>query len=137
MPLMIFRKGLSEKEKKGAHRSPFHLPASPPHRSPISNKSEREEEPLRAGMSGDAAAMKGASSAPIARPGPSPTLRTHSLTPAVRELSDLLQTGLDSETLRVLVQLCEQGVDPDALAQVVVDLRDDKAKRASAQARKA
>ena len=54
----------------------------------------------------------------------------------MRELSDLLKTNLDSETLRILVQLCEQGVDPDALAQVVVDLREDKARRASALARK-
>jgi hypothetical protein len=41
----------------------------------------------------------------------------------------LLKTNLDSETLRILVELCEQGIDPDALAQVVVDLRHEKQRR--------
>jgi len=49
----------------------------------------------------------------------------------VRELSDLLKTNLDSETIRILVDLCELGVDPEVLAQVVVDLKEDKAKRNS------
>jgi len=48
---------------------------------------------------------------------------------AIRELADLLRTNLDSETIRILVQLCEHGVDPDLLAQMVIDLRHDKAKR--------
>lgn len=39
------------------------------------------------------------------------------------ELSRLLNTGLDRGTLNVLISLCEQGVDPDALAMVVTELR--------------
>ncbi len=42
---------------------------------------------------------------------------------AVRELSSLLNTGLDDETLRVCVQLLEAGVNPEALATVVQELR--------------
>ncbi len=43
--------------------------------------------------------------------------------PAVREISQLLNTGLDDETLRVCVQLLEAGVNPEALATVVQELR--------------
>ena len=42
---------------------------------------------------------------------------------AVKEISDLLNTGLDDETLRVCVQLLEAGVNPEALATVVQELR--------------
>jgi hypothetical protein len=49
----------------------------------------------------------------------------------VRELAELLKVSLDSETLRVLVELCELGVAPDALAQIVVDLKEEKALRNS------
>ncbi|GLD94234.1 hypothetical protein PINS_up002845 [Pythium insidiosum] len=41
------------------------------------------------------------------------------------ELSRLLNTGLDRETLCILVELIEQGVHPEALAAVVRDLRKD------------
>ncbi|XP_064403921.1 mitotic-spindle organizing protein 1-like [Halichondria panicea] len=41
----------------------------------------------------------------------------------VREISQLLNTGLDDETLRVCVQLLEAGVNPEALATVVQELR--------------
>lgn len=46
-----------------------------------------------------------------------------SLCAAVKEISDLLNTGLDDETLRVCVQLLEAGVNPEALATVVRELR--------------
>lgn len=46
-----------------------------------------------------------------------------SLYAAVKEISDLLNTGLDDETLRVCVQLLEAGVNPEALATVVRELR--------------
>ena len=46
---------------------------------------------------------------------------------AVREISDLLNTGLDNETLRVCVQLLEAGVNPEALATVVQELRRETA----------
>ena len=40
----------------------------------------------------------------------------------MQEISGLLNTGLDEETLRVCVQLLEAGVNPEALATVVQEL---------------
>lgn len=51
---------------------------------------------------------------------------------AVYELSRLLNTGLDRETLAILMALIQKGVNPEALAAVVKDLRKDAAS-ASAQ----
>ncbi|CAK9100496.1 unnamed protein product [Durusdinium trenchii] len=42
------------------------------------------------------------------------------------EISGLLNTGLKQESLAALVGLCELGVNPEALAQVVKDLRAEK-----------
>lgn len=39
------------------------------------------------------------------------------------ELSNLLCTGLNPETLTICVRLCEAGVNPEALAAVIRDLR--------------
>ncbi|KJE90174.1 hypothetical protein CAOG_01519 [Capsaspora owczarzaki ATCC 30864] len=39
------------------------------------------------------------------------------------EMSKLLDTGLDRETLAICVSLCESGVNPEALAAVVKELR--------------
>ncbi|GJJ76196.1 mitotic-spindle organizing protein 1 [Entomortierella parvispora] len=39
------------------------------------------------------------------------------------EMSSLLNTGLDRETLAVCVSLCESGVNPEALAAVIKELR--------------
>ena len=39
------------------------------------------------------------------------------------EMSNLLNTGLDSETLVLCVKLCEAGVNPEALASVIRELR--------------
>ena len=41
----------------------------------------------------------------------------------LKELSELLNTGLDSESLRVCVRLCEQGAHPEALATIIRELR--------------
>lgn len=41
----------------------------------------------------------------------------------MKEISELLNTGLDDETLKVCVQLLEAGVNPEALATVVLELR--------------
>ncbi len=41
----------------------------------------------------------------------------------MKEISDLLNTGLDSESLQICVQLLEAGVNPEALATVVQELR--------------
>lgn len=46
---------------------------------------------------------------------------------AVKEISDLLNTGLDDETLKICVQLLEAGVNPEALATVVQELRRETA----------
>lgn len=43
------------------------------------------------------------------------------------DVSQLLQTGLDRETLSVLVGLTESGVNPEALAAVVKELRRESA----------
>ena len=42
-------------------------------------------------------------------------------------MSQLLETGLDRETLAVLVGLTESGVNPEALAAVVKELRRESA----------
>ena len=39
------------------------------------------------------------------------------------EISRILNTGLDRNTLAILVGLCEAGVNPEALAAVVKELR--------------
>ena len=39
------------------------------------------------------------------------------------EISQLLDTGVDRETLFLCVQLCEQNVNPEAVAAVVKELR--------------
>ena len=43
------------------------------------------------------------------------------------EISNLLNTGLDSETLVLCVKLCEAGVNPEALASVIQELRRESA----------
>jgi mitotic-spindle organizing protein 1 len=45
----------------------------------------------------------------------------------VCELSNILGTGLDRETLAILVSLLETGVNPEALAAVVRELRKEAA----------
>eukprot|EP00053_Salpingoeca_punica_P020867 m.212413 g.212413 ORF g.212413 m.212413 type:complete len:74 (+) comp20340_c0_seq1:105-326(+) len=39
------------------------------------------------------------------------------------EISQILNTGLDRETLSICTSLCEAGVNPEALAAVVKELR--------------
>jgi mitotic-spindle organizing protein 1 len=39
------------------------------------------------------------------------------------EMSNLLNTGLDADTLAICVRLCENGVNPEALAMVIQELR--------------
>ncbi|KAI9231881.1 MAG: mitotic-spindle organizing gamma-tubulin ring associated-domain-containing protein [Podila humilis] len=40
-------------------------------------------------------------------------------------MSSILNTGLDRETLSICVSLCESGVNPEALAAVIKELRRD------------
>ena len=41
----------------------------------------------------------------------------------LHEISRLLNTGLDMETLAICVRLCEQGANPEALATIIRELR--------------
>ncbi|KAG3120549.1 hypothetical protein PI124_g2464 [Phytophthora idaei] len=52
----------------------------------------------------------------------------------VYELSRLLNTGLDRDTLAILMALIQKGVNPEALAAVVKDLRKDAAEQQQAEA---
>ena len=59
-------------------------------------------------------------------PALSPRLTPPARPPAIAvllEISQLLNTGLDRETLFLCIQLCEQNVNPEALAAVVKELR--------------
>ena len=47
------------------------------------------------------------------------------------ELSRLLNTGLDRDTLAILMALIQKGVNPEALAAVVKDLRKESAESAA------
>ena len=51
----------------------------------------------------------------------------HVILVAIQQMSELLETGLDPETLSICVHLCEQGVNPEALASVVKELRREMA----------
>jgi mitotic-spindle organizing protein 1 len=46
---------------------------------------------------------------------------------ALLEISKLLNTGLDAEQLATCVRLCENGVNPQALALVIQELRRETA----------
>ncbi|KAF1330907.1 Mitotic-spindle organizing protein associated with a ring of gamma-tubulin 1, partial [Globisporangium splendens] len=50
----------------------------------------------------------------------------------VYELSRLLNTGLDRETLPIVMALIQKGVNPEALAAVIKDLRKDAAAASAA-----
>ncbi|XP_027165252.1 mitotic-spindle organizing protein 1B-like [Coffea eugenioides] len=41
----------------------------------------------------------------------------------VFHMSNILETGLDRHTLSILIALCEMGLNPEALAAVVKELR--------------
>ncbi|XP_054830052.1 mitotic-spindle organizing protein 1 isoform X1 [Eublepharis macularius] len=43
--------------------------------------------------------------------------------PVLFEISRILNTGLDMETLSICVRLCEQGINPEALSAVIKELR--------------
>mmetsp|Transcript_31316 Transcript_31316/g.73823 ORF Transcript_31316/g.73823 Transcript_31316/m.73823 type:complete len:80 (-) Transcript_31316:26-265(-) len=49
------------------------------------------------------------------------------------EMSNLLNTGLDKQTLAILVELIESGVNPEALAHVVKELKREAAVLQQAQ----
>ena len=45
----------------------------------------------------------------------------------VYEISQILNVGLDRQTVQILMALCEHGVNPEALAAVVRELRREAA----------
>lgn len=47
------------------------------------------------------------------------------------EISGILNTGLDRETLSICTSLCESGVNPEALAAVIKELRREAAAAAA------
>ena len=47
-------------------------------------------------------------------------------TRAVRDLSDMLGCDLDDETLKLLMELLDLGVEPQPLARIVLELREQK-----------
>jgi hypothetical protein len=44
----------------------------------------------------------------------------------LHELSLMLKTGLDKETLAICMQMIDQGINPEALAAVVKELKREK-----------
>jgi len=44
----------------------------------------------------------------------------------IKEMSDILNTGLDSQSLASCLRLCEEGVDPLALAHLIKQWRQKK-----------
>lgn len=55
------------------------------------------------------------------------TALPHKAFEAVLELSQLLDTGLDKESLEIVLELLDAGVNPEALATVVRELRREAA----------
>ncbi|XLT34943.1 hypothetical protein HN873_066235, partial [Arachis hypogaea] len=50
------------------------------------------------------------------------------------QMSNILDTGLDRHTLSVLIALCDLGVNPESLAALVKELRNEKPSLSSATA---
>lgn len=48
---------------------------------------------------------------------------------ALQEIATLLNTGLDKEAVSILVGLCEAGVNPEALAAAIKELRREATKK--------
>ncbi|XP_052199476.1 mitotic-spindle organizing protein 1B-like [Diospyros lotus] len=49
------------------------------------------------------------------------------------QMSNILDTGLDRHTLSILISLCELGVNPEALAAVVKQLRRESTPSSSSE----
>jgi mitotic-spindle organizing protein 1 len=54
------------------------------------------------------------------------SLERTKLLDSLQELSNILETGLDRECLSILLELTESGVNPEALAALVKELRKQK-----------
>ncbi|KAI7884408.1 hypothetical protein K492DRAFT_174014 [Lichtheimia hyalospora FSU 10163] len=44
------------------------------------------------------------------------------------EMATMLNTGLDRDTMALCVSMCERGVNPEALANVIRELRQQQAR---------
>lgn len=67
----------------------------------------------------------------------SPTPRPARARARPQEISQILDTGLDNETLSILIKLIESGVNPEALAAVVKELQVGSRQRQQQQRRRA
>ncbi|RWR93966.1 mitotic-spindle organizing protein 1B [Cinnamomum micranthum f. kanehirae] len=47
----------------------------------------------------------------------------------VFQMSNILATGLDRHTLSILIALCDRGINPEALAALVRELRNESHSR--------
>ena len=63
--------------------------------------------------------------------GPNQTVAARETFQVLLELSRLLNTGLDAETLAICVRLCENGVKPEALALVINQARQSGVPKSS------
>ncbi|KAJ1967094.1 Mitotic-spindle organizing protein 1 [Dispira parvispora] len=54
------------------------------------------------------------------------TLQTQETLDILQEISTLLNTGLDRESLVHCVKLCEMGANPEALASIIKELRRER-----------
>ncbi|KAB7508203.1 UNVERIFIED_CONTAM: hypothetical protein RMT77_012466 [Armadillidium vulgare] len=53
----------------------------------------------------------------------------------IREISKILNTGLDETSLAICVRLCENNVNPEALAKIVTELKRVKREELSSNSR--
>ncbi|KAJ3352242.1 hypothetical protein GGF32_003847 [Allomyces javanicus] len=58
----------------------------------------------------------------------------HDAMDALFEIAGLLNTGLDRQTLSICLALCEAGVNPEALAAVIKELRAEQRAAAAVSA---
>lgn len=72
--------------------------------------------------------------APAAVGAPAAAAQNDRAVTLLHNISQILDTGLDKETLRLLVGLVEAGVNPEALALIVKELRRAGAEAAAASA---
>ena len=80
--------------------------------------------------------LDGARPSPLSRARRAPSHAPAACRPSavLFDISQLLNTGLDRATLNVLVGMTESGVNPEALAAVVRELRREAASLESSQA---
>ncbi|XP_049634913.1 mitotic-spindle organizing protein 1 isoform X2 [Suncus etruscus] len=71
---------------------------------------------------GGPGASAGAGAGPAAAP-PTHLNAVRDTMDVLLEISRILNTGLDMETLSICVRLCEQGINPEALSSVIKELR--------------